>query len=189
MNFSNFTRPPSGWFDALFVPVALLVAFGSSLFLRGTGSVLFVPALTGVFAASAFLLFKNLRTGAGLPGNVGSVFLFLFWLYLGVSLSWSTVPFMSTLFFLILGSLPLLFFSLVGAPKIVLRYTAIGIGGGLGVLALWALVQFFFFYDSYGPRIHHPLMNPNNLAALFNMGLFVALGLYAAAPNKKTSLL
>src|SRR6185436_8228459 len=47
--------------------------------------------------------------------------------------------------------------------------------------------QYLFFYKTFGPRIHHPLLDPNNMAALMNMGLLSAAGFYMTAVTPRQS--
>jgi O-antigen ligase len=101
------------------------------------------------------------------------------------------VPYNSTLFAMIFSLFPYLFITAV-LSKSRTKWLAVHLGA-LGVaiagMAIWALIQFFFLFDVYGPRIHHPMLNPNNLAAIFNLCLFPALGLFFYVRKKSHQIL
>ncbi len=186
MNFLSFIKPLLGW-NNVFSFLFLGGAFGAALFFRGTDSMLFAPALIGLLIAGLLMLrpFGRLAPWA-LPCSATAIFLFLFWAYMGISLFWSTIPYMSTLFFFILSALPFLFFALVMAPDsaFVTRGAFILFLLMMAATAVWAATQFFFLYDVFGPRIKHPMLNPNNMAAVLNMALFPALGLFFMARGR-----
>lgn len=166
------------WF--LTMPL-LLVAYGFACFFRGTDNVLFMPGIMALMALSLFMLWPGLKKGWAVPVK-SPVFIavLLFWGYLCASILWSTVPYNSVFFALIISVLPFLFvvFVLAQEPVKSLKLHGAALLLSAAVLSGWALVQFFFFYEEYGPRIHHPMLNPNNLAVLFNMALFPFLALF-----------
>ncbi|MCB9987753.1 MAG: O-antigen ligase family protein [Rhodospirillales bacterium] len=185
MNFWNSIKPPLGWNNAL-AALVFAGAFAASLFFQGTTSILFVPALVGMIFYGVVIWRPFSGTDRHIPRSATALLLSLFWLYMAVSLFWSTVPYISMLFFFIISSFPFVFFILVSAPD---PYKAALTAGGVALtvlagIAVWAVIQFFFLYDVYGPRIHHPMLNPNNLAAVFNMAFFTALGLYLLAQGR-----
>lgn len=171
------------WF---FTVPLLLMAYGLGVYFRGTDNILFMPTIAALMGMSLFALLPGLKKGWAVPVSPVFISVMLFWAYLTASILWSTVPYNSVFFALIIGVLPFLFLVFVLAPAPV-KWLKIH-GAALGVAALvlsgWALTQFFFFYEEYGPRIHHPMLNPNNLAVLFNMTLFPLLALFFYVQKK-----
>ena len=173
MNFLSFIKPLLAW-NNLLAFLVLGGAFGAALFFRGTDSWLFVPALWGVMAYGILTLQPFWRAAEWtVPRSAVALSLFLFWAYMGISLFWSTVPYMSILFFFIIGTFPFVFFILVLAPdpQTSTRLAALVLMTVITAMAVWASIQFVFFYEAYGPRIKHPMLNPNNLAAVFRIGV------------------
>jgi O-antigen ligase len=82
--------------------------------------------------------------------------------------------------------LPFLFFTFILAPdpEKWVRNHAIALGIASLGLSCWALIQFFFLFEQYGPRIHHPMLNPNSLAVMFNMTILPAAALFLLARRK-----
>lgn len=158
--------------------LALLgLAFGLSLFFNG----LHIPLLnaSGVLLVLvlAVALAPGIRDGWRLPRSPAAGWLVVWWVFLGVSLAWSTVVFTSSLYYWWLSALPLTFFALVlaPAPKAWTRRALAGLLAAAAVLAAWALVQYFALPAVYGYRAHHPLLNANNLAGLLSLALFPAV--------------
>lgn len=158
----------------------LVAAFALSVFFRGTDSFLFAPGIVCALGFAALSLYSNFPNSWAVPKTATAVFILAFWVMVFISQFWSTIPYISTLFTLILSLLPGLFFVYVLAPRPKEWVEVHGFVMGLIAcgFAVWALVQYLFFYDVYGPRIHHPMLNPNNLAGLLNMALFPALGMF-----------
>lgn len=156
-----------------------------SAFFKGTDSVLYAPAFFCLLLLAAIELWPSLRSGTWrLPVSATAGLVLAFGVYVSAALFWSTTPYISTIFTLILTVLPFLAAVIVLSPDpgksaAVYAGTAFAVIAGI---ALWALVQFFFLYGTYGPRIHHPLINPNDLAALILMALLPALAFFFAAP-------
>lgn len=157
----------------------LLAAYTLGVYFRGTDNVLFMPAIVSLMGLSLFALMPGLKRGWRIPRSLVFVTVVLFWSYVSISVLWSTVPYNSVFFALIIGILPFLFvvFTLAPEPVKWLKIHGSVLGGAAAILSIWAGIQFFFFYEEYGPRIHHPMLNPNNLAVLFNMTLFPCLAL------------
>ncbi len=164
----------------------LLGGFGCSVFFVGTDSPLLAPAVLALLAYVAITLYPNFKTGWALPKTNSFIFVMLFWLWLILSMFWSTVPYVSTTFTIILSILPAFFIVSILAPKAEdwVKVHAFALWLALGSFAVWAVTQFFFLFDEYGPRIHHPMLNPNNLAGLFNLGIFPAMGLFFLSKSK-----
>ncbi len=103
----------------------------------------------------------------------------LFWLVAGVSLAASDIVFTSWIYFFFLSILPLsVVFFLVGHgsdKRLELAYS--GIVFLLSLLSLYALCQYFFLPKFlHDGRVHEPLVDPNGLAAVFSIGIFLSAG-------------
>lgn len=100
-----------------------------------------------------------------------------FWLLTFFSVIFSDILNTSIMAFVYFSALPLGFFTIMMTFK---NAHFLMMGKCLAVifaaLGLWALCQYFFLHDLFGPRAHHPLKNANSLGALFNFGLFGAVG-------------
>ncbi len=169
----------------------LLCGFGCSVFFIGTDSPLLAPAVFCLLSYVALSLYPNFHDGWEIPKTGSFIMIMLFWLYLYISSLWSTIPYVSTLFTIILSILPCFFAASILAPQPG-RWVNIHSGAiwfALGSFAVWALVQFFFLYDTYGPRIHHPMLNPNNLSGLFNLGIFPAIGMFFLSKGQRGMVL
>jgi O-antigen ligase len=151
----------------------ITVAFGLSLFFNGT-DLPYLLSASGllVLLAGSVAARRAWTGGATLPRSWVAAGLVVLWGYWGLSLAWSTVPFTSFLYYWWLSALPLTFFALVlWRDRAAVRGAAAALTLGAAVLAVWALVQYFVYPDTYGYRAKGPLLNPNNLGALFNLFL------------------
>ncbi|HKL78248.1 MAG TPA: O-antigen ligase family protein, partial [Gammaproteobacteria bacterium] len=155
----------------------LAAAFGVALFFNGQ----YVPLLSGVTALlvlfMALAVVPGVTQGWRVPRSGALLWLVVFWVFLAVSLAWSTVIHTSHLYYWWLSALPLTAFALLLAPS-PLEWTqraCRGLGLAAGGLAGWALVQFFAYPEAYNYRAPGPLLNPNNLAGLFNLVLLPVL--------------
>lgn len=164
----------------------LLVAFTCGMFFQGTNSILIVPCVGGLMALALIVLAPNFEKGWPLPKSATVLSVLLFWLWVTLSHLWSSTPYLSTIFTLIFGMLPFVFLTIVVSEDA--RKTAYVFFTALLVaacgFAAWALYQFIFMYDVYGPRIHHPMLNPNNLAAVFNMFLLPSVAWFFVAKSR-----
>ncbi len=166
----------------LVVPALLALAFLSGVFLRGLDQLLFVPGLLCVLAAVLVLIWPGLRAGRwDIPGGIVACTLGGFWAWLGFALFFSDVPYLSTIFTLLIGVVPLLALGLVqsrdGADHTLSSMSAIA--ALLTLLGVWAGVQFLFLGHMTSHRVHHPMLNANNLAVILSLGIF--LWLYIAS--------
>ena len=164
----------------------LAAGFGMSCFFTGTDTYWFAPPLVCLFLMAFFVFAPGFKAGWQVPRSATAILILLFGLYTVASTFWSQVPYISILFAFVLTSLPFVFFTLVcmKEPVLATRLHAAALCLVICGFALWAMVQFFFMYDKYGPRIHHPMLSPNNLAALFMIGLFMATTLFMRARRR-----
>lgn len=169
-----------------FLPAAAITsAFGISLFFTGYASLIYAPALTLVIAAALMILLPALGREIKIPADPGTLLLLSFWLYITLSLFWTTVPFASLVTWLVLTTLPLTYISLTQAHDRVLKYTVFGLAGILAILGVWAVLQISAFRDIFGDRAAHPLLNANSLALLMAMGLPPALAALTILPPRR----
>ena len=173
---------------------ALLLAevFGVSLFFQGIHDIRITAVIGGLLVFGfATAVLPGLRDGWRVPKTASAGLLALFAFYMALSTLWSSVPYISMVFTLIIGTLPFLFFCIVMAssPRLQARICAGAVGGVMVGLAGWALLQFFFFHGKYGERVHHPMLDPNNLAVVFVMGLLCVLGFFLQAKSRRQILI
>ena len=167
-------------FPAILTIPLLLAGFSMALFFHGTQDPLFAPQVACFSLMGFILLCACNQRGWDVPKSATVAAILAYWLFLFIALQWSTTPYISTYFFFIFSLMPFLFFSLIMAhdPR---RACAIHAGAIITVIAaaaLWAVVQFLFFYAAYGPRIRHPFLDPNSLTGLLNLGFLPALAFF-----------
>ena len=169
----------------------LLCGFVPSVFYIGTDSVLFAPAMVSFLLMAGVSLYPNFKNGWSVPKTATVLFVLALWLWLFLAQFWSGVPFLSTLFTVLLSVLPALFLILIlaPAPQKFMRIHFYLMGAALLGFALWALIQFFFLFETFGPRIKHPMLDPNNFAGLFELALLPSLALFLAARQKGSSVI
>lgn len=162
---------------AAFVPALLLAAFTSGLFFTGYRDIIYAPAVLFVMLAFCAAAVPCFMRGCNLPSGAVPLLLFALWLYVTLSLTWSSVPFASLVTWLVFICLPLTFFTL-SLPPDNRPFIVAAAGVLLSALALlggWAFVQGVFLRGIFGARAHYPLLNANDLAALLSLGLFPVL--------------
>ncbi len=169
----------------------LMGAFGFGVFVHGTDSPFYAPSLFLLLLFGGFSFYDGLKSGFSLPRSPVVFLMLAYWLYLAVSLLWSTALFTSSFFFFIFSMLPFLFFTLLSAsePEKRTMWHCHALWAALGLLAIWILMQFFVFYPDYGVRPHHPMLNPNSMAGLLNMGLLPAVALFMSVKSRRNILL
>jgi len=170
------------------VALFLGIAWVSALYFRGTDTIWFAPPITLIFAVLSAAIVLSMGAGTvTIPRTATALSLVLFWAYLIFAAFWSHVPYISFLFTLVLGSLPLIIFALILMPdrKPVLA-TTLGVFLVIDLaLAVWALVQYFFFLGQYGPRIHNPFLDPNNFSVVLYIGFLMLAGFVMTASSRK----
>ncbi len=161
----------------------LTLSFIIGLFFTGDGNILFAPSL---FCLIAFVAL-SLSQAKTLPLTPLSFMLLGFWVYISIILFWSYVPFVSFVTWLILSALPLTWIGLSLYPEKEKLYTLSGtfLLLSMAVLACWAIIQTTILREQYDSFAHHPLINPNNMGVLFNLGLFPSLALFITAEEKR----
>lgn len=103
--------------------------------------------------------------------------------YITLSLTWTSVPFASLVTWLVLLSLPLVLMSCFYGLKTerLFYLTGLMLMGGVLFCGLWVLWDVLHGESRIAAG---PLPNINNSAALINLGLFAAIGLFFQAPPR-----
>jgi O-antigen ligase len=167
-------------------PFIWIAAFLSGLFIVNTWQL-------ELFAAAVILLFTWAVITLSGPDNQNLTIpkapvlmimaFFLVWVFLSVFRS--DITNVSLMAFCFVSVMPLTFLvmSVKSRPE-QLAFIAKALAVIFAVLSVWALLQFFVFGEHFGGRAHHPLKNPNSLAALLMMGFFCAVGWMLGAKEK-----
>lgn len=158
-----------------------VTSFGISLFFEGAQSYVYAPALfcllAGLLIACVGCVWKPFEIPKAAPAWA----MLALWLYVTISLLWSTTSFPSLVTYLVFSCLPLSFFALLLSPKrgAFIEVLVMTLHMALSVLGLWALAQVTVLHAQFPGRAGHPLLDPNNFAALMNLGLLpmLAVGL------------
>lgn len=170
------------------VPVLWLISFFFSVPLVEPYEISRLVALGAAVAALGVVLADPANRLASINITPLSVLVTLFLVWCGATFFWSVSPFVTVITFGTLCLLPLWFLIFALLPMtsaqvmLTLRLAVVA----LALLALWAVAQYFVFTSfltSYG-TIRYPFADPNNYAAILNMGLFAALGLSFATDHK-----
>lgn len=183
--------PVSGAVSHIFTIPLLWLAFAASLFYTGTDSIWLAPALSAALVAGIVFLMPGIRSGWHVPWTRVVFLVCINWLYLGLSLLWSPSLYVSQLFLAALSFQPWMFLTLIlrNDNGRTARVHAAAMLAAIVVLAAAAIIQFLFLYRQFGPRIHYPFLDPNNLAALLNIALLPAAGLFMISAERRRSLL
>ncbi len=154
--------------------LCLVSAFVSSLFFYGTASIWFAPSMIIIVVLAGV----SLWWAESFPKSTTIYLILCWWGYLAITCVTASIPFNAILFFCIFSIVPLLFFTAIISkkPEERLKLNWHGLLIAVAILAVWAIVQFFILPDKYGPRIHHPLHNPNTLAGIFTLFLLPVIG-------------
>ncbi len=158
----------------LITPALLLSAFGIAFFFHGAHDITYAPAIFLVLAAALTCVLPSIRREISFPRGTCVLLTLAFWGYLSISLLWTNVPFASLVTWLNLSVLPLILTGLlcVRDRLSVIRYSALALAAGTFIVALFTLWQFFV---EGMPRAPGLLLNPNNMAAIFNLSLLPVL--------------
>ena len=167
--------------------IALFITLLSGVFVTGSRSPVVIIFIFFWVMAISFVLWSGTRQGwkISLGSNVLKA-VAAFALLLLLSLIWSWTPFLSTLLCYYLLPLPVIFLVLSTIPtqKNFTKILSLIILSVTSLISTWVLVQYFLFYDIYGPRPHHPMLNPNNMATFINIALLWTIGLLMIEENK-----
>ncbi len=155
-----------------------IVAFGCALFPIGNSQLeMFTGAVLCMFVWSCITLSRKLHTGWDIPKSPVLLFGGLFWILVIASVAWSEVKSVGIMGACFFSVFPLTFFTFVlTGNKAVFTKIAYVLAGILAVMALWAVVQFFFLNAYFMGQARHPLADPSSLGALFSLGFFCSMG-------------
>lgn len=166
-------------------------SFAGSLFFHGTADPQFAPCVLALLVLFLAMLWPGLRTGWDVPWTATAAALTAFLVFLLVNMLWSTVPYISIMFTISIGLIPALCLLTAMGPQPLMQARA---QAGAIILVLFgvavaASIQLFFFFKGGGTRIHEPMLNPNDLATIMNLGLVPVAAFFLASENKKQSIL
>ncbi len=170
-------------------PLVWISAFLCGLFFINDWQLeLFGAAIIFVFVWSVMMLSSRSGQGFYMPRSWVLRLMGLFWLAAFLSVFRSDILNVSLMAFCFFTVMPLTFLVFVARGD---EGQFAFIGKILGVifagLSIWALLQFFVFSDYFAGRARHPLMNPNSLAALFNLAFFCSVGWLMGTRKKAES--
>lgn len=138
-----------------------------------------------MFALSTILLYgwsylmisRKMESGWQLSKSPVLLFAGLFWLLVLASVFWSDVKGTSVLSFAMFSVMPLTFFTgAFCADESYFKKVGYVLAIIFGLLALWAMFQFFFLNDYFLGQARHPLADPSSLGSLLSLALFCSLG-------------
>ena len=175
------------------VPVLWLVSFFFSMPLIEPYEMSRLFSLAAAVAALGVVLADPAHRRIAVTFHVPAALVLTFTAWCGLTFFWSVSPFVSVIAWGTFLLLPLWFVIFALMPvstqqvMLVLRLVV----AACAALALWAFAQYFVFtsfLDEHG-TIAYPFADPNNYAALLNIGVFVALGLWFQAQHKPRKIL
>lgn len=170
------------------IPVLWLVSFFFSMPLIEPYEVSRLLSLVAAVLALGCVLADPAHRHAAVAFQDVAALVLAFAGWCGLTFFWSVSPFVTVIAWGTLCLLPLWFVIFALMPvtmaqaMLVLR---LAVAAGVA-LALWAFAQYFVFtsfLDEHG-TIAYPFADPNNYAALLNIGVFVALGLMFHTAHK-----
>lgn len=151
---------------------------------------LFGVSIAIIFVWSILMLQNGINNGWQIPQSWAHRFIGLFWLLAFFSLFVSDVINISLMAFCFFSVMPLSFYIFtMRSDEKCMKNIAYALSAIFAVLAVWALIQFFFFNMENKGAAHHPLANSNSLGALFNLAVFSALGWIFIATNKQEKMI
>ena len=173
--------------QSMIIPLLLAAAFSTSLFFGGYQDITYAPALILMLLAAFFALIHIKRSAIAFPAAPPAMFLFAFWLFATISLTWSSVPFSSLITWMIFLTTPLVFLTLLTAAnkENIIKHTALLAISGLSILAAYAVYQYITPGGPYEGRAHLPLPNPNSLGGLLAMAVPPLIALFLHQKDKR----
>lgn len=167
----------------LVTPLLLTAAFVVSFFFHGGQNIAYAPALILLLLAALISAWPRPNRPLFLPTGGAVLATIAFWVYISISLTWSSVPFASLVTWLNITALPLMLLTLLCHPDrlTLIRHTALLMAGATVAAALYALWQFFGEGLNRAPGV---LLNPNNMATLINLALLPLLAIFTMSQSK-----
>lgn len=173
---------------ALITPLLLTTALVISFFFHGGQNIAYAPALILLLLAALMSAWPRHNRPVMLPAGVAVLATIAFWVYVSITLTWSSVPFASLVTWLNLTALPLVLLTLLCHPDrlTLIRHTGLLMAGAVVIAALYTLWQFFVEGLNRAPGV---LPNPNNMATLINLCLLPLLAAFVTAKGKARMVL
>ncbi|OGI41103.1 MAG: hypothetical protein A2140_05700 [Candidatus Muproteobacteria bacterium RBG_16_62_13] len=173
-----FPAPGRGRSAAWLPPLLFASSAAAAVFFQGFEVGLFCISLTLLFGWLLWTIWRGHGAGFNIPRSAPALFLTLFWLWLGITLLWTPVIYVSVFDFWWLGALPLVFWIYTLAPDKDRIWPGIaGLALMLVVaLALTAIFQFWILHQS--PR--SVFLNINSHAGVLNIVALPAAGYFLA---------
>ena len=173
---------PRPWLYALFPFVAYLL----SLYYNGQIIPLLVFSAVVMLVWGVWVWWPRMRAGLPWPRGFLPVFMALWFIWFGLTLFWSTVPYSSWFYFWVLGSLPLGFLTWIMIPDVMqdrawtwLWWGIVASAWGLSGMALWQFFDGVLHVVGLMPlRPVGPLLDTNSFAAWLNLFFFPILLAY-----------
>lgn len=160
-------------YSALLFACALV----AGLFFRGQDDPLFAVAIIALLLGVVPPVLAAIWRGqAGWPRDMVPVCIGAFWLYITISLSWSSVPYVSLVTWLMMCVLPISYFGPLVArdPARMIRAFMVALYIIMAVLAVGALVQVGMLGQA---RASYPFTDANKLAVMLNLGLLPVMAI------------
>jgi O-antigen ligase len=176
---------------ALFSGGLLMLAFTLSIYMQNYNDYIHAPALLLIILSGLLGLFPLLKKGLTLPCQPLVILVLSFWSLTALNLTISSVPYTSMLSFCIFSALPLTFFAIILAPERekIIKATGILLCFCLAILSIWGIFQYYIAGSSYGHRGTGPMLNPNHMAALLNLGLLPSLAFFLHSKKTRAIIL
>ena len=168
---------------AFITPVLLTAALGVSFFFHGGQNIAYAPAVILLLLAALISAWPRAGRAVMLPAGGTVLATLAFWIYISISLTWSSVPFASLVTWVNITAMPLVLLTLLCHPErqALIRHTSVMVAGITVLTALYTLWQFFVDGLDRAPGV---LPNPNNMASVFNLSLLPLLAFAATAQGK-----
>lgn len=144
-------------------------------------------AIVLIFTWTHAMLSRDIGAGWKLSSSPVLKFAGAFWLLVLLSAFWSQIKPISLTAVCLFSVMPLTFFAGVMAGRAdYFKKIAYALAALFGVLALWAMFQFFFLNNYFHGQARHPLADPSSLGALFSLALFCSIGWMISDTGKRS---
>lgn len=169
-------------------------ALATSLYIIGTDHELSGPFFSMLAAALAICFWRSRPVRLYSQPTLFHWLILAFTLYAGVSVTWSSVPYISQSFITLLALPGLLSWLFLYIPR--KGDSPLDDGLALTVHLFLIIIAFYgisamaeyIFWPPTESRVNGPFMNPNNFAAFLNLGALFSLGLFFARPQLREPL-
>lgn len=168
----------------------LCAAFASALFFTGTDKIWFATSLLAMVGFLIVMISRPYEEYRAYSRNSLVIGVSLYVFYLLGAVPFSQAPFVSIIFTLTLLMLPLIFLvTIIQKDRHDLtQFWVMAMVAAITLCALSALAQYYIIPSTRGLRVEAPMLNPNNLAALLNIGVVCAAGLFFHIGGRRIQL-